>query len=214
MKKTCISVQCAVTLMACFLAAVLIVPAAVAGTITFDESAATNDNSAYSAMIDGVMFSATNAGTWGGNSNGNPGNWGLEGTNGPQFLGFNGANNGYSEMLMFMSPVNHFSADFSRSNGSMAMDEMIMVDAYQMMGGPVIGSAMVMPGPINSWTTIDINAPGITMITWSGTSMMGMFHPYGVDNVTFSNTPEPSSLLLFGSGLLGAVGILRRKINL
>jgi hypothetical protein len=29
-----------------------------------------------------------------------------------------------------------------------------------------------------------------------------------------NSTPEPSTLLLLGSGLLGAVGTLRRKINL
>jgi hypothetical protein len=31
---------------------------------------------------------------------------------------------------------------------------------------------------------------------------------------TFQSTPEPSSLILFGSGVLGLAGVIRRKINL
>ena len=30
---------------------------------------------------------------------------------------------------------------------------------------------------------------------------------------TSGTTPEPSSILLFGSGILGLVGVLRRKLN-
>ncbi len=30
---------------------------------------------------------------------------------------------------------------------------------------------------------------------------------------TTSSTPEPGTLVLLGSGLLGAVGVLRRKLN-
>src|SRR5262252_3910701 len=65
-----------------------------ATVITFDEFPATNNNApltnAYAGL--GVTFGATNSGTWGGNSAGDPGNWGLQGTNGPAFLGFNGVN--------------------------------------------------------------------------------------------------------------------------
>src|SRR5258707_703312 len=81
------------------LAAVLAVGAH-ATTITFDEFAPSNGGGSltneYTATT-GATFAGTNAGTWGGNSNGNPGNWALEGTNGPQFLGFNG--DGYTETV-------------------------------------------------------------------------------------------------------------------
>jgi hypothetical protein len=34
----------------------------------------------------------------------------------------------------------------------------------------------------------------------------------GIDNVTFHNVPIPGSALLMGSGLLGLLGMARRKI--
>jgi PEP-CTERM motif-containing protein len=35
----------------------------------------------------------------------------------------------------------------------------------------------------------------------------------GITNLTYSAVPEPSSLLLLGSGTLGLLGVIRRKIN-
>ena len=37
---------------------------------------------------------------------------------------------------------------------------------------------------------------------------------FAIDTVSFSTTPEPSSLLLLGSGVLGLAGVIRRKLSL
>lgn len=179
---------------------------ATAATITFDEAPASNDGSPYSATILGVTFSGTNAGIWSGMSNGDPGGWSLEGTNGNQFLGFNG--DPYSETLTFLSPVNGFSADFSRSGGS--SDGTITLSAFN--GSTLLGSTSGTLGAINTWLTLSLSVSGIDTITWSGTG--SDFHPYGVDNINFnsSSVPEPSSVMLVGLGLLGVLarGRLRR----
>ena len=180
-----------------------------ATTITFDEFAATNNNvaltTAYSSL--GVLFSGTNAGTWGGNSNGNPGNWGLEGTNGPQFLGFNGSNNGYSETVQFASAITAASLDFSRSNGS--VDGSITLTAFD--GVTPVSSDTSALGALNSWSTLSVSGAGITSIEWSGTG--SGFHPYGVDNFVFSTgVPEPSTwaMMLLGFAGLGLIAYRRK----
>jgi hypothetical protein len=174
----------------------LTLPMAKAGTITFDESPATNNGSAYSATILGVTFSATNAGVWNGISNGDPGAWGLQGTNGNQFLGFNG--DPYSETLTFVSPVDSFSADFASSGGS--SDGTITLSAFN--GSTLLGSTTGTLGSINTWSTLSLSLPGINTITWSGAGTG--FHPYGVDNINFTSSPVPEagSLTLFGLGLV------------
>jgi hypothetical protein len=177
--------------------AVIFLPLATAGTITFGESPATNNGAAYSATVLGATFSATNAGTWGGNSNGNPGGWGLEGTNSPEFLGFNG---GYSEAVTFASGTSSISLDFSRSSGS--SDGTVTLQALN--GVTILGSTSAILGPINTWSTLSLAFPVITSISWSGTGTG--FHPYGVDNLTFgaapAAVPEPSSAVLLTGGLL------------
>jgi hypothetical protein len=76
------------------------------------------------------------------------------------------------------------------------------------------GSAQIVPIPFdfsNGGTSFvgftDTNA-NITSVTINGLNDI-----LGVDDVRYgATTPEPSSILLLGSGLLGAAGVLRRKL--
>jgi hypothetical protein len=188
-----------------------------AATITFDEFAATNNNVAiqneYSGV--GVTFGSNNAGTWGGNLNGNPGNWGLGGTNGSAFLGNNGQTiNNYDTSIFFTTAVSFISLDISRSNGSTGGQTMTVL-AYA--GSTLLGSTGPLTlGAINSWTTVGLNFAGIDKVVLDGSgeasaSQSEVFSPYGIDNLQFSAVPEPVTLWLLGAGLIGLAGISRRQ---
>jgi hypothetical protein len=194
-----------------------------AATITFDEFAATNNNVAiqneYSGV--GVTFGSNNAGTWGGNLNGNPGNWGLGGTNGSAFLGNNGqnqipTNRVYDTSIFFTTAVSFVSLDISRSNGSTGGQTMTVL-AYA--GSTLLGSTGPLTlGAINSWTTVGLNFAGIDKVVLDGSgeasaSQSEVFSPYGIDNLQFSAAaavPEPLTLWLLGAGLIGLAGVPRR----
>ncbi len=128
----------------------------------------------------GITFTPNTQKVCAGLSHGDPGNWALEGTNGPDFLCFNGGNPGYTMELNFTSSPSFVSLDVSRSGGSSAGDT-FTINAYN--GIVLLDTQTVILGPINTWTTVTINATGINRITWDGAGVG--FHPYGIDNLIF-----------------------------
>jgi hypothetical protein len=62
----------------------------------------------------------------------------------------------------------------------------------------------------NAEFTITSATSGISYITISDDSGNADF--VSVDDLSYTITPEPGSFMLFGSGALGLIGMLRRKL--
>nr|NIP29567.1 PEP-CTERM sorting domain-containing protein [Candidatus Dadabacteria bacterium]NIQ13646.1 PEP-CTERM sorting domain-containing protein [Candidatus Dadabacteria bacterium] len=60
-------------------------------------------------------------------------------------------------------------------------------------------------GGDNTWGRVDFNTPGVTQLK------IHMGGSGAIDNITFA-VPEPSTLLLLGSGLVG-MAFFRRKFS-
>jgi hypothetical protein len=75
------------------------------------------------------------------------------------------------------------------------------------VNGPVIGTIVLTPGDSDSTAVIDLNAVGDTVLS----SKLGDDIVIGGTFVP-TITPEPSTYLMFGTGLLGLAFLMRKKI--
>jgi hypothetical protein len=74
-----------------------------------------------------------------------------------------------------------------------------------LVAGPVIGSIWVTPANSYQTVTVNLDAAGIAWLD----AHAGGGAVLGAD---FRETPEPGTLMLLGTGLLGALGVIRRKL--
>jgi len=84
------------------------------------------------------------------------------------------------------------------------------VDIYNDLGsGTFFGSAVVTSGDQGTQILINLDAAGLASLN---ASAGGLWAVGG--SIYGAQSPEPGTLVMFGSGILGLAGILRRKINL
>ena len=78
-------------------------------------------------------------------------------------------------------------------------------------GASIVGSASEGWGANNlQWKTFDLTGSGITSLKFESYAK-GTYLP--IDDLKFTPTPIPGALVLFGSGLLGLVGIGRKRFK-
>jgi|SRR5664279_4088317 len=66
-----------------------------------------------------------------------------------------------------------------------------------------------------AFNNIVLNWSGLQSVSFSASTTTGSgWFAIGDINVNGSQTPEPGTMIMFGSGILGLAGILRRRINL
>jgi len=118
-----------------------------------------------------------------------------------------------------LSPNPVYAGDFNINFPSGAYNVSFQSGYWDTVGSGVINVYDIHGGSLGSVTDTGL---GPQFMDLSGFGIIGHVYfnsyadPFGadIDNLTFTTVPEPGTLLLLGSGLIGAIGVIRRKINL
>ncbi len=129
------------------------------------------------------------------------------------------AYNGFGDTPTSLSSATPFTfngADFSSFAGNDSYQSYsstsILIDAYD-ASSMFLGSCGATLSP-SSYNFVNCNISNVSALAFYNSGGGGLW--WLMDNFTYNGTatPEPGTLVMFGSGIVGLAGLLRRKINL
>lgn len=123
---------------------------------------------------------------------------------------------GDSPVMVSSSPFYFSGADFTTWAGGDAYQGYssvtVTIDAYDALSNH-IGSVTATLSP-TGYNFVTANFANVSELVFTNDCGSCSGRWWLMDNFTYNPTPEPGTLLMFGSGVLGLAGLIRRKLSI